>query len=454
MTEFHTAFCTSQRRHILMITNHGIHQWKVIPGLPDTGGQNVFVNQFSDALVAFGFRVTIVNRGGFDHPQTGKPRQGLDYRDEHSRILYIEDGTPAFVRKEDMAAQIESLVENLNEFLAAEQGTIDLILSHYWDGAKVGIGVNRSLPARVPHVWTPHSLGTVKKRNMAPETWGELRVDERIEIEKGLIGELDGIAATSSIIRDALADDYGHASELYLPPCVDEGRYHPKAVADDDPIWGFVSEHCGLSQHALRQAKIITEISRTDRTKRKDVLIRAFAAVHQTVPSAALIVSIDANAKALHDELQSLIDSLGLRQRVAVVGSIWDKLPHIYRITSVYCTPSVMEGFGMSIQEAAATAVPAVSSDLVPFAVEHLLGPSPQQTDFGGRLQQPVRQGRGAIVVPADDVDGFAQSIQALLSDDARRQQMGQGAHSVTIPYFTWKARVKDLLDQIGIEAG
>ena len=29
------------RRHVLMITNHGVHEWKVVPGLPDTGGQNV-----------------------------------------------------------------------------------------------------------------------------------------------------------------------------------------------------------------------------------------------------------------------------------------------------------------------------------------------------------------------------------------------------------------------------
>jgi hypothetical protein len=46
-----------------MITNHGIHQWQVVPGLPDTGGQNVFVNQFTAALVKLGFRITIINRG-------------------------------------------------------------------------------------------------------------------------------------------------------------------------------------------------------------------------------------------------------------------------------------------------------------------------------------------------------------------------------------------------------
>ena len=46
----------------------------------------------------------------------------------------------------------------------------------------------------------------------------------------------------------------------------------------------------------------------------------------------------------------------------------------LYNATSVYCTPSVMEGFGMSAQEAAATARPVVASNLVPFVCEYLVG--------------------------------------------------------------------------------
>lgn len=55
-----------------MITNHGVHEWQVVPGLPDTGGQNVHVNQFTEALIDLGYRVTIVTRGGYPHPVTGR----------------------------------------------------------------------------------------------------------------------------------------------------------------------------------------------------------------------------------------------------------------------------------------------------------------------------------------------------------------------------------------------
>ena len=80
-----------------MISNHGMHEWQVRLGLPDTGGQNVLVNQFTEALVKQGVRVTIVNRGGYAHPETGTMHRGLVYKDGASRILYIEDSVKAFV---------------------------------------------------------------------------------------------------------------------------------------------------------------------------------------------------------------------------------------------------------------------------------------------------------------------------------------------------------------------
>ena len=85
----------------------------------------------------------------------------------------------------------------------------------------------------------------------------------------------------------------------------------------------------------------------------------------------------------------------------------------------------------MSAQEAAATAVPIVGSHLVPFVSEYLLG-------------------KGAIVVQADDVDGFAAALELLLTDDDLRREMGTNAHHITIPYFTWSHRVAAFLDQIG----
>ncbi len=442
----HQAFLASSRKHILMITNHGIHQWQVVPGLPDTGGQNVFVNQFTAALAKQGFKITIVNRGGYVHPTTGQLQQGLLYKDNRQRILYLQDGRSEFVRKEDMAAQIPTLVVSLKDFLAIDNMDIDLIISHYWDAAQLGALYNQSRPTLLPHVWVPHSLGAVKKRNMPADQWANLRIDERIATERELIAQLDGIAATSSTIRQSLADDYGYTGlDLFLPPCIDTDRYHPRQIAADDPIWEFLSQQSGLSSEEVRRCQIVTEISRTDTTKRKNVLIEAFARTHQQIPNSLLVISIDDNQAELAQELKSLMSDRNIDTRVAVVGSVWNLLPTLYAVTDIYCTPSVMEGFGMSPQEAAATGVPAVTSNLVPFAMEYLLGTEVKKS---GRLQL----GSGAIVVAADDVDGFAQALTMLLSDDTLRRQMGENAYNITIPYFTWANMMGTFMKNLGVE--
>jgi mannosylfructose-phosphate synthase len=437
-----------------MITNHGIHQWRIIPGLPDTGGQNVFVNQFTEALAKLGFKITIVNRGGYPHPVTGEGHRGIHYKDKHQRILYLEDGLHEFVRKEDMNERIPSLVESLRRFLDAEGTRVDLIISHYWDGAKLGALYNRSRQERVKHVWVPHSLGAIKKRNVPQEQWIGLRIDERIATERSLIPDLDGIAATSSTIERALKEDYGYTmTPLFLPPCVDTDRYYPRKVSDEDNVWDFLSQRSGLSPEEVRGCKIVTEISRTDTTKRKDVLIEAFAKAHRRFLNSLLVVSIDDHQEKLAGELKHLIRALDLQNHIAVVGSIWELLPTLYAVTDIYCTPSVMEGFGMSAQEAAATGVPVVASHLVPFVTEYLLGADVEEIHFEGG-HQPLKLGNGAIVVQADDVNGFAPALEMLLSNDDLGKTMGRNAYHVTVPYFTWQNRVTVFLEEIGVNLG
>ena len=440
----------SRDRHILMITNHGVHQWDVVPGLPDTGGQNVYVNQFTEALIELGYRVTIVNRGGYPHPVTGAAQTGVvSHPSGKARILYLEDGTPAFVRKEDMDEHVPLLAADLHHKLADEGADYDLIISHYWDAAKIGVALNELAHSEAPHVWVPHSLGALKKRNTDPATWVDLRIDERIAHERAVLDRIDGAVATSSAIRDTFVDDYGYRPRYFLPPCVDPVRYHPRSHDDCAAIWDFLAEQSPYTASELRMRKIVLEISRTDRTKRKDVLVRAYAQVRQRIPGALLVVALDDRGGEPYAEAVALIRQLGLERDVITLGSVWEQLPCLYAAAAVYCTPSVMEGFGMSAQEAAATGVPVIASDLVPFAAEYLLGPAAKQLD--GESGRDLLAGDAAIVVPADDVDGFARALTLLLRDDALRAQMGRRALEITIPYFTWAHRTRDLLGDLGL---
>lgn len=431
---------------VLQVTNHGLHEWRVTPGLPDTGGQNVYVNEMSAALVRLGHQVTIVNRGGYPHPLTGEPRAGTTAGlGGQALIVYLSDGTPSFVRKEDMAAQIPALVDQLDDLL--EQRSFDLIISHYWDGGLLGALANQRRVERLPHIWIPHSLGALKRRNVQPEAWPGLRVEERITAEKQVLQMVDGVAATSVTIRQSLRDDYGIEASHFLPPGVDQERYHPRSEDDLDQLWGFIAEQLPGPQTHLRDRPLVLEVSRTDATKRKDVLIKAFAAVREVVPNALLAVTIDGGNQQLHDDLLALIADLDLTGDVVVLGSVWDWLPYLYAASDVYCTPSVMEGFGMSAQEASASGTPVVASDLVPFVSEFLLGNDPHPIELAGA--DPITVGEGAIVVPADSVPGFAKAMTLLLTDTELRRRQGEAALAITVPTFGWDRLVAAFLDDL-----
>lgn len=437
--------------HILMITNHGLHAWKVIPGLPDTGGQNVFVNEMSAALAKLGHEVTIINRGGFADPVSGEWRRGVHQKDGKQRILYLEDGLPEFVRKEDMESRIPFLVGSLKNQLEGQFSPVDLIVSHYWDGAKLGIEFNKTLAEPALHIWIPHSLGVIKKGNLPPEQWKGLRLNERISIEKNLVKELDGVGSTSALITQKILEEYEYTGKLYfLPPCVDQGRYHAREVPADHQIWDFLSQQSGLSPREIRDRQIVTEISRTAITKRKDVLIKAFALAHQRFTDSFLVVAIDQREEELASELTNLIRDLSITDHVAVVGSIWDLLPTLYAVTDIYCTPAIVEGFGMSAQEAAATSVAVVASDRVPFVTEYLLGDEPQiiPSDDDNRS---IQLGDSALVVEADDIHGFAKGMVMLLSDQEMRDKIGQHAYQATVPYFTWDNMVARFLKELAV---
>ncbi len=437
-----TNFNQSPRPHILMLSTHGVHEWQVVPGLVDTGGQNVFVNQFTEELARQGFKITIANRGGYPHPVTKTLQKGVHYKDAQQRILYLEDGSDQFVRKEDMDSQVGSLAKALTRYLVRENQQIDLIISHYWDAALVGDLYLKETNFQAPHVWVPHSLGAIKKRNVSKNQWRPLRIDERIENERNILSKVDYVASTSPAISKSLTQDYDYKNQpLWLPPCVSTERFHPHPVPDDAIVWSSLSKASGLPKDKIQKRRIITEISRTDTTKRKDILLKAFAQVVREHPNTLLVLTIDRKKEPLGPTLMALIQNLGIRSNVAVLGSVWDLLPDIYAVTDIYCTPSIMEGFGMAAQEAAATSVPVVASSLVPFATQYLYGLMEYETQDND--SQPFSIGQGAIIVEPDHVAGFAQALGMLLSDEQLRRSMGKKAYSITIPQFTWPRTVE-----------
>lgn len=433
-------------KYCVTVTNHGVHEFDLDAGAPDTGGQNVFVNQMSRGLVDLGWDVTIFNRGGYPHPRTGVLRRGTipapaPY-DGALRTVLLEDGVQTFIRKEEMGGRIETLAVALTAHLREmiERDRVpSLIVSHYWDGGCIAISACRNIwpdgdgPV---HAWIPHSLGTVKRRNIPREQRPKLRLDEREEHERRLLAdaELSLVGSTSAVIERALTEDYGYNGTIeFLPPCVDAGKYFPGNGSVELETALLLERFGTLPAERISGMRILTEISRTDRTKRKDIVVEAFSRLARDWPDILLAITIDSRQEDIAAELLQQIERSGVEERVVVLGNVAPHVPALLRSSYLYITPSEMEGFGMSIQEAAACGVPAVSSDLVPFAVEYL-------------------GSTGAWVVPHGDTDSFVRATESLLRDDKLRGRMGRAARAITVPAFTWPRTLKQFLNACNVD--
>ncbi|MBI4211981.1 MAG: glycosyltransferase [Deltaproteobacteria bacterium] len=454
---FEPAFLASKRPHILMITNHGIHDWDIRSGLIDTGGQNHYVNALSDTLVTLGFRVTTLNRGGFPDPQTQEMRRGSRYKNEHSRIVYLQGGGASFIRKEDLTREVlqEEGDDAYRELSREGNPHFALTISHYWDGAILGEMLRKKFNDQGKHVWIPHSLGALKKENFKDkpqEVVAPLKFDERIAFEHEVATRVDAIGSTSGDISRTLETSYGRKAELFLPPCINTAAIHPLEPSKATSIYDFLSTQDSETGHLVRGKKCILEVSRTDHTKRKDVLIKAFAKAFKNNPQVMLLLTVSSDNQKVYQELTQLIEHNGIRRQIVFIGSVPRSImSELYAITTVYCSPSEMEGFGMSVQEACAAGRATVSSDKIPFATEYLLANEHHQdlTTTSGTCT--LRWGKGGIVVPAGNDEGFAYALKTLVEDETLRGNMGNDAYHLTIPKFTWPDVTKQMLHELKI---
>ncbi len=442
-----------------MVTNHGTHTWEIRSGLTDTGGQNQYVRSLSDALVRLGFRVTTFNRGGYADPMTGKMQTGARYKDPYSRIVYLEGGGNEFIRKEDLTREIIAQeVQFAEKLIKVEDIPVDLIISHYWDGALLAQMLRERLSLKTKHVWVPHSVGTLKRENFKgkpAETVAPLRFDERITFEREVIAKVDAVASTSGDITMHLAKNYDRSPELFLPPCIDTDLIRPiDDISKCGGIYDFLRDTDPRTGSRAKANRCILEMSRTDRTKRKDIVLKAFAEALKDDPNLMLLLRINQKAKDIYPELDALANSLRIRESVVYVGMVPDDLmSQLYAISTVYLSPSEMEGFGMSVQEAAACRKPTISSSLIPFAVEFLAKEGQDEeipTDEGS---VKVRWGKGGVIVPAGKTGGFAYALKTLLNDKRRCDKIAQMAYDITIPYFTWEDMTRRMLADIGMKA-
>ncbi|HEY6963078.1 MAG TPA: glycosyltransferase family 4 protein [Gaiellaceae bacterium] len=243
--------------------------------------------------------------------------------------------------------------------------------------------------ARCPVVATHHAHGDLGWMKYGLHFWGFLmeRIDRRIAVSP---------MAAESAARWIPGDYLVIPNGVYIPNEADP--------ADRDNTVTFMGRH--------------------DPRKGLPTLLRAWPQIHRATGARLRLMGTDPlQYRLLHARLG--VDETG----IDVLGIVTNEVrTHEFSRAKVSVTPALGgESFGLVLAEAFACATPAVASDIPGYAA--------------------VATPEAARLVPPSDSDALAAAVIDVLSDEARRVEMGRAARAHAVANFAWDDIARRLED-------
>jgi glycosyltransferase involved in cell wall biosynthesis len=166
--------------------------------------------------------------------------------------------------------------------------------------------------------------------------------------------------------------------------------------------------------------------------KAHHVLIEALARIEDLDWTCAIAGSLEREPEVA-EALIGQIAMLGLAERVALVGEVdSEQAARLYADADLFALASVYEGYGMVFAEAQANGLPIVATT-------------------GGAIPEAVPEGAG-LLVPPNDAEAFAEALEVLIADPARRAALAEGSKAAGADLPGWAqtaAAVGAALDRI-----
>jgi glycosyltransferase involved in cell wall biosynthesis len=185
---------------------------------------------------------------------------------------------------------------------------------------------------------------------------------------------------------------------------VERYRYPPESVARITNGWeGTPRPGTGLADRPT-----VICVANFRAQKGHDVLLRAFARVHERVGTAQLVL---VGGGAGRGEVEATVARLGLQAHVSVPGAVDDVWPHLEQ-AHVFALASRYEPLGVVVLEAMAAGLPVAA------------------TRVGGIPEIMPEGVAGTLVEPDDDI-ALAEALVTLLESPDLRAQMSAAGRAV-----------------------
>ena len=137
------------------------------------------------------------------------------------------------------------------------------------------------------------------------------------------------------------------------------------------------------------------------------------------------------------ENIQQAITENNLSARVKMIGYMGNRVRDmLFHTCDLFIQPNIkiagdMEGFGLSVIEAAFCGIPVIAARLE-------------------GLQDAIKDGQDGFLIEPEDVSGYVAKINELLDNDENRKAFGQQARQFVIENFGWEKIAQKYLVEIG----
>ena len=165
-----------------------------------------------------------------------------------------------------------------------------------------------------------------------------------------------------------------------------------------------------LDVSAPPPSKIILNVATLAFRKGQHVLVEAFARIAAEFPEWKLrLVGYQAE-KACAEAIQKMIRAAGLEDRIVLCGPVAEPMPY-FAEAEIYVQPSLIEGLGLSLQEAMFHGRACIGSNT-------------------GGIPELIDSPETGMLYPCGDVGALADALKRLMDNSRERDMLGRAARA------------------------
>ena len=359
----------------------------------DTGGQIKYVVELAKALSQREDvqEVELFTRLVSDKTVSEDYAQSIEKVNDKCRIVRIQCGGRKYMRKELLWPHLDEYVDKTIKYIKRRKRIPDILHGHYPDGGYVAMQLAEIFG--VPLVYTGHSLGRSKLRQMLSEGMSEkelikkYRIDHRIRVEEEILKKADLVAASTTQEIEEQYGEYENKDVPYftvIPPGLNIDKFYPyyhDTLPDSEKSETGMYAQASILEELDRFFKhpdkpLILSLCRPDKRKNIAGLMKAYGEdlELQSMANLAVFAGIRKDISKMEDnerdvltEILLLMDKYDLYGKIAIPKNhdFEYEVPELYRIAAekhgVFVNPALTEPFGITLIESAACGLPVIA---------------------------------------------------------------------------------------------